>query len=580
VAQDCANLPSGGFNYGKLRADPVQPNTLYASNGARVYQLTLTEGTWNWQDISDGLPGQWIYDLWIGNIGTTAAPKVLLRAAIPTRGVWEWDATAGAVSPAVALFVRDNTLDLGWLPRCPDGVPDPYNPGDPGSTLYHYQCADLKVDAQEPGTATTAPYFQTDPESPPPITGVIFDEMQDNSQNLPGSDQALVHVQVHNRSNTAANGVSVWAIYSSAAAGLPALNLSASQGNAFNFWSQFTSAGQIIPNLPGDSPWHSIGAPQKLSGIAAATPKVASWNWTIPTLASGDPGHYCIAVFLHSAVSPVNESSMDVDDITPRNRQVGQKNLHIGPPLPPGPEPGGGEPGAGGGAPGRLGQLEFVEFHNASASVREASLVIDLRGLPPQLSAAFQLSHVETAQPLPHSVTGVARTRKVDPEDFIKDAEDGKDECRCWENLERLLAGLKRIFCKSDEHDGLPQLDPVVYEPEPSARVEIRGVRIPAHGSATAAIQIRNTGELKPGSQFRFQVQQVVDGVVVGGSVYVVRIAGTAELNPSAFADSVDIRGEIKPEQETGGGRLKYVPPFARQNVQDREKLLGKTSGT
>ena len=62
-----------------------------------------------------------------------------------------------------------------------------------------------------------------------------------------------------------ANGVSVWAIYSSAAAGLPALNLSASQGNAFNFWSQFTSAGQIIPNLPGDSPWHSIGAPQKLS---------------------------------------------------------------------------------------------------------------------------------------------------------------------------------------------------------------------------------------------------------------------------------------------------------------------------
>jgi len=579
VALTCSHLPTGGFGYGKLRADPAQPNTLYASNGARVYQLTLTAGTWNWQDISDGLPGQWIYDLWIGNIGTGTTPKVLLRAAIPTRGVWERDVTAGAASPAIALYVRDNTLDLGWLPRCPDGVPDPYHPSDPGSTLYHYQSVDIKVDAQEPGTVSVAPYLQTDPESPPPITGVIFDELKDNSQNLPGSDQAMVHVQVHNHSNTPANGVWVWAIYSSAAAGLQALNLSASLGNAFNFWSQFTVAGQIIPNLPGDSPWHSIGAPQRVSGITAAAPKVVSWNWTIPTLASGDPGHYCIAAFVHSAVSPVNETSMDVDEMTPRNRQVGQKNLHIGPPLPPGPGPGGGGPGGGGGAPGRLGQLEFVEFHNPTPSVREASFVIDLRGLPPQLAASFELSHLDTVNPLPQSIAGVARTRKEDPEDFVKEGE-GEDECRCFENLERLLAGVKRVFCKSEEHNKLPQLDPVVYEAEPSARVEIRGVRIPPYGFATAAIQIRNTGQLKPGSEYRFQVQQVVKEAVVGGSVYVVRIAGTPELTPSLFADSVDIRKEIQPEQESGGRRLKYVPPWAQQIVKDRENLLNKTSGT
>ena len=360
---------------------------------------------------------------------------------------------------------------------------------------------------------------------------------------------------------------------------MPALNLSASLGNAFNFWSQFTVAGQIIPNLPADSPWHSIGAPQRLSGIAAATPMVASWNWTIPTLGSGDPGHYCIAVFIHSAVSPVNETSMDVDDITPRNRQVGQKNLHVGPPLPPSPEPGGRGPG-GGGVPANLGQLQIIQFHNPAGDVREASLEIDLRGLPPQLSAAFQLSHLETAKPLLESITGIARTRKEDPEDFIKDAEDGMDECRCFENLQRLLAGLKRIFCKGEEHSGVPQLDPVVYEPEPSARVEIQGVRIPAHGFATAAIQIRNTGQLKPGSEFRFQVQQVVEGVVVGGSVYVVRIAGTPELNPPLFADSVDIRKEIGPEEGSGGRPLKYIPPWAQQIVANREKLLNKTSGT
>ena len=138
VAQACSGLPTSGFSYGKLLTDPIQPGVLYASNGARVYQVTLNRGTWNWQDISENLPGQWIYDLWIGNIGTTNSPKVLLRAAIPTRGVWERDVTAGATSPTIALYVRGNLLDLGWLPRCPDGVPDPYNPTDPGSTQYHY----------------------------------------------------------------------------------------------------------------------------------------------------------------------------------------------------------------------------------------------------------------------------------------------------------------------------------------------------------------------------------------------------------------------------------------------------------
>ncbi len=575
VAQSCSNLPAGGFNYGRLRSDPVQPNTLYASNGARVYQLTLSAGVWNWRDISDNLPGQWIYDLWVGNIGSGTAPKVLLRAGIPTRGIWERDVTAGASTPAIALYVRDNLLDQGWLPRSPDGVPDPYNPGDPGSTLYHYMCMDIKVDAQQPGTASVAPYFQTDPETPPPITGVIFDELVDNSQNLPGADQAMVHVQVHNRSNTAASGVSVWAIFSNAGAGLQGLNVSPSHGNAFKFWSQFTVAGQIIPNLPGDSPWHSVGTPQVISGITAAMPKVVSWNWIVPTLASGDPGHYCIAVFLHSATSPVNETGMDVDVITPSNRQVGQKNLHIGPPLPPSGRPGDGGP-QGGGVPAHLGQLEFVEFNNPTAAVREASLVIDLRGLPPQLSVAFQTTHLEIAGPS-QSIAGVARIRGENPDEFVQEGDE--KECRCFENLQRLLAGLMRIFCKGDEHHTLPPFEPIVYEAAPSARVEIKRVRIPAYGTITAAINVRNTGELKAGSEFQFHVQQVVGESVIGGSVYVVRIAGTPELRPPFFADSVDVRKPFTEEQE-GGERQKYVPPFARQIVADRESLLKKTSGS
>jgi len=88
VQQSCINLPVG-FSFGKIVADPVQSNTLYSTHGAKVYKLTLSHLEWIWEDISKDLPGQWIYDLWIVNISRSSSPKLILRAAIPTRGIWE-----------------------------------------------------------------------------------------------------------------------------------------------------------------------------------------------------------------------------------------------------------------------------------------------------------------------------------------------------------------------------------------------------------------------------------------------------------------------------------------------------------
>src|ERR1019366_10163532 len=52
-----------------------------------------------------------IYDMWIGNVGTPASPKIILRVAISARGVGELDvATAGTVAP-IKLYLRDNFLD-------------------------------------------------------------------------------------------------------------------------------------------------------------------------------------------------------------------------------------------------------------------------------------------------------------------------------------------------------------------------------------------------------------------------------------------------------------------------------------
>jgi hypothetical protein len=66
------------------------------------------------------------------NIGTAAAPKVLLRTGIPTRGVWELDVSPGAGDSALALYMRDNFLDIGRLPTPLEDVPIPYAPGDSG----------------------------------------------------------------------------------------------------------------------------------------------------------------------------------------------------------------------------------------------------------------------------------------------------------------------------------------------------------------------------------------------------------------------------------------------------------------
>jgi hypothetical protein len=145
----CTNVPTT-FGLGKLLADPVQSNAMYAASGAHVYKPTSagdSGSSTNWVDISNSLPGQWIYGLWVGNINNVKTPKVLLRAAILTRGIREMDVTAGASDTPLALYMRDNFLDMGRLSSSPDAVPNPYNPTIVRETLYHYQCADIKVDA-------------------------------------------------------------------------------------------------------------------------------------------------------------------------------------------------------------------------------------------------------------------------------------------------------------------------------------------------------------------------------------------------------------------------------------------------
>lgn len=583
IQLQCNNLPAG-YNYGNLLADPAVAGFLYASAGGAVYQLQLAAGSWGWRDISQGLPGGLIYDLWVANFGTSASPVVVLRAAIPTRAIWETMTSYINEAPGIHLYMRANLLDQSFLPNCPYGVANPF---DPAEQVHHYQSVDIKLDAQQPGSAAVAPYFQTDPEATFPLSHVFFNQLNDNSQALPSASPAFVHAQLHNRGSVKANNVSVWAIYCNASAGVPGLNVSAANGNAFAFWTQFTPFGTIIPNLPGDSPWRSIGPPQILQGVDPANPQVASWLWTAPTLPSGvDSGHYCIAVFVHSFASPINESSMSVDDIAVRNRQVAQKNLHIVPALDPGGSGGGGA-GGGGGAPGSgTGSgagipadrpASFIEFHNPVAAQRTVSLEFDFSRLPAAIRTQVQFSTgLQLSQPLNQSVVG------TDVIVRLPTTLRGYDRIG-W--LLRLLLWILRLIIRLinwifGTHIQLRWASagqsPLRFIPNGlvshgSRRVNVNGVRLGAYQSVTARMWFENTGVLEEGTEYRFDVVQLAGGREVGGSTFVLPVRGLKKKGPEDPVNQLD-------ENWSNDENLKHVflPPHVKDVVEKARKESGK----
>jgi hypothetical protein len=258
----------------------------------------------------------------------------------------------------------------------PDGVVNPWNPSQ---TVGHWQCADIKVDAQQTPSGVT-PFFQVTP----PIDHTQFDQLTDNSPALPPGDMAWLHMQVHNRSNTSASNVWVWALYAHFSAGLPALDATFSNA-PFDFWGQFEPGGTINSTLTPDNKWQPVGAPIALNNLDAAHPGVASWPWTVPTLMAGDSGHYCVVAFIHAAGALLGPMSTDVDEITPNNKQIGQKNLQII-----------------GGVEGGM----MIQFHNPTIRERIADLTFDLRALPKQVQVAVHLDDVRTARPLEDSISG------------------------------------------------------------------------------------------------------------------------------------------------------------------------------
>lgn len=586
IAQACNSAPISTSDkyFGKLVAHPTNSNVLFASHRASVYRLVLDAetGIWDFQDITENLPGEIIYDLWVGFHSLDKREEnVILRAGIPTRGVWEKVFNEYGQDDGIKLYLRDHFLDQGLLNRSEDGLTNPY---DPAGKLYHYKCADIKLDSRQPAAEGVTAFFQTDPEDGLPISHVSFDKLVDNSRSLPGSNQTMVHVQVRNRSTQVANDVYVWAVFCNASSGVPALSKNVSNGDNYDFWSQFKVTGEIIPALPADSSWTSVGSPVVLNNIDGFTPQIASWLWNTPTLMNGDPGHYCMVAFIHSATSPISEAGYNVDYITPRNRQIGQKNLHIGEPL---AEDGtGGAPGGGTPAP-VMG--EYLEFHNPEPEQRNTSVLFEFSRLPRELDITLQFTAMNTESPIVDSVSGIRQVRPAREDEKIKNIEPSfLTKLVCWIVnficmivnfiLTKLAPPTLKCYCRSKHR--LPIFDDVVYEVESGNDVQLSNLRTQAHAFDAAYIRIKNKGVLPPGSRYSFDVLQLKNGEVVGGSEYIVRIAG--DLRPFVFDHLPDIKernysmSELhRLKRETLSQR--YLAPWIEHEKAKREEEMGKT---
>jgi hypothetical protein len=288
-------------------------NRVYVGADIGVWE-TLDGGS-NWSPLQNGLPDAPVYDL---QIHPTAR---LLRAALHGRGVFEWKLDAPAL-PDVELFVRDTMLDTGRNTNT-DGRPDPSV--GPTTPVFHYLGPNIKVDVPTPAG------YQTPTTN---IDFVTFTDLVDGSNGVgtlapPPTVHHRVYVEVHNRGRVDATNVQVMAAITNAATGLmlPA-----------------GYTGNVTAGTPLAGPkWTTLGV-TTLPAIHAGFPGIASFDLpsTSLPLPASLPGnsHYCMVVFVHSALDPFGSTERNVDLLTLADRKVGQKNLHIvefvGTPPPPG----------------------------------------------------------------------------------------------------------------------------------------------------------------------------------------------------------------------------------------------------
>ncbi len=278
--------------------DPAAASTYFVGTDIGVFRTT--DGGATWMDYGHGLPNSAVFDLRLH------AATRLLRAVTHGRGMWERKIDAASATD-VDLYLRDHLMHTGRGPT-PEGIAaafeDPLQYVSLGDPLYHWMCADIKVDALE-GSPLTYQMKVADVD-------FVNYEAKLQHRNAQRGNVNRVYVQLHNRGIQAAAGVTVKLHYADASAGLPPL--------PSDFWTAFPA------DSSDTSQWHPIGT--RSVDISPTVPTVVEWDWTTP---AGQATHSCLFVVVDSPQDPIPAVNkiFDVDSLVRSEKRVGLKNLHV-----------------------------------------------------------------------------------------------------------------------------------------------------------------------------------------------------------------------------------------------------------
>ncbi|HEX8458587.1 MAG TPA: hypothetical protein VF656_14910 [Pyrinomonadaceae bacterium] len=284
-----------------LVIDPAAANTYYVATDVAVYRTT-NAGT-SWTQFSQGLPNCAVFDMRLHN------PTRLLRVGTHGRGIWERKLDVPSVSD-VDIYFRDHLMSTGRIIPCPEPVTaafeDPLQFVGLGNQLYHWMCADIKVDALE----GASPSFQF------PVADVdyVVYESKLQHRNAQRGNLNRVYVKVNNRGFAPGANVTVKLLFADASAGLPPLPP--------DFWTAFPN------NSANTTQWKPVGNAKTIAVLSPTEPTILEWDLSVPSNAAT---HSCLLVIMSTPNDPIPPANkvFNVDQLVRIEKRVGLKNLQV-----------------------------------------------------------------------------------------------------------------------------------------------------------------------------------------------------------------------------------------------------------
>ena len=461
IASNLPNVPVAA-----LVVDPTTPTTLYVATEVGVFRST-NEGN-SWDPFDAGLPNAPAIDL------ALHPTQPLLRVATHGRGMFQ--CRLALPCPAVDIYLRDNILDTGELPLSPSGD---WDPTQPNVRVYHWQSADIKVDAP-PAQTVDALVDGVEFDNPThrmlpfgyrieTVAGLTHDNPTRGVLNH-------VYVQAHNRGPQDATAVDVRLLWADAGAALPPLPQ--------DFWTGFATDSYT------QSDWRLIGK-KTIPTLQSGRPHVVRFDWTVPAATSD---HVCLLAILDSPDDrlPLPQPLFDVDTLTRSNKRVTHRNVHpVNVVMIAG---------------SRVG-LGWLRFYNAAREARRFTLRVE-GATAPEWTVTMVLPHVERRDGVAEATAGF-RVRTVDRDTLTTWLAQAQEAGA----VSAPLLALRRYF-----------EEPLILDVETlRAGAEVRGLPI-APEDALPALFVVTHPRGAPPAPLRLDVIQLADGRVLGGSTFVVGV--------------------------------------------------------